>query len=107
MLVTSGQITSKQGGKFLTMLLPHPNIMIVKMAIYTIILFSIDCEQSLRMVMRGRKSSEASESQGEAGRRRGKEGGTARSVCFPVHLQIERRNVTSFYHCSKISGLQQ
>ena len=34
----------------------------------------IDCEQSLRMVTRARKSSEASESRGEAGEKAGKEG---------------------------------
>ena len=38
---------------------------------------ALDCEQSLRMVMRARKSSEGSESQGEAGEKAGKEGGTA------------------------------
>ena len=42
----------------------------------------LDCEQSLRMVARARKarvrkSSEASESRGEAGEKAGKEGGTA------------------------------
>ena len=37
---------------------------------------TLDCEQSLRMVTQGRKSSEASESRGEAGEEAGKEGGT-------------------------------
>ena len=42
----------------------------------------LDCEQSLRMVTRARKararkSSEGSESRGDAGEKAGKEGGTA------------------------------
>ena len=50
---------------------------------------NVDCEQSLRMVARARKarvrkSSEASESRGEAGEKAGKEGGTAFSFELDV-----------------------
>ena len=43
----------------------------------------LDCEQSLRMVTRARKSSEASESRGEVGEKAGKEPLSLASLQFP------------------------